>query len=110
MKKYGTILMILSGICNALGQFFWKLSNAQINLYMITGFLFFGFGGILMILGFKYDELSNLHSLIGVSYIVAFALSIFYFGEIFTARQLIGCLMILTGIARFGLSGGKNHA
>ena len=110
MKNYGAILIILSGICNALGQFFWKLSNAQINIFMILGFVFFGFGGILMIAGFKYDELSNLHSLMGVSYIVAFALSILYFDEIFTVRQLIGCIMILIGVIRLGLGGSKNNA
>lgn len=109
MKNYGAILIILSGICNALGQFFWKLSNAQINLLMMIGFLLFGLGGIFMILGFKYDELSNLHSLMGVSYIVAFIISIFYFNEIFTTRQLIGCLMILFGVIRLGFNGDKKN-
>lgn len=110
MKNYGAVLIILSGICNALWQFFWKLSNAQINLYMVIGFLLFGIGGIFMILGFKYDELSNLHSLMGVSYIVAFAISIFYFDEVFTLRQLIGCFMILVGVIRLGLWRDKKYA
>ena len=110
MKNSSAILIILSGIFNALGQFFWKLSNAQINFCMFIGFLFFGIGGVLMVLGFKNGELSNLHSLMGISYIIAFLLSIFYFGEMFTIRQLIGCLMILIGVIRLGFGGCKNNA
>ncbi len=108
MKNYGAILIIMSGILNALGQFFWKLSNANFNYFLIVGFLFFGIGGLLMVLSLKYDELSKLHSLMGISYIVAFSLSVFYFKEIFTIRQIIGCLLVLIGVVKLGFTGKDN--
>jgi len=109
-KNRGALLVIMSGICNALGQFFWKISDAQINCYMLIGFLFFGIGGLFMIVGLKYDELSNLHSLMGISYVVAFAISVLYFHEVFTVRQIIGCIMILVGVVCLGIDGGNGHA
>ena len=104
MKKYGVALIILSGIFNAFGQFFWKLSHAEINLFLFAGFMFFGLGGLLMVMSLKYGELSKLHSLTAFGYVIAFCLSVFYFHEDFSNIQLLGCLMITVGVIRMGVA------
>lgn len=108
MKNSGAILIILAGILNALGQFCWKLSGAKFNIFLLIGFLLFVSGGFLIVFSLKYGELSKLHCLTGISYVVAFSLSVFYFKESFNIRQIIGCILILVGIIRLGFNGDKN--
>jgi len=105
MKKNNTgkILMIFSGICNVMGQFFFKLSTPYFNIfYIFIGLTFLFIGGVTMVLALKYDELSNLHSLLGIGYVIAWFLAIFYFKENFSIIQILGCIFILIGVTRLG--------
>lgn len=90
--------MITSALCTSLGQMLWKLSEAQINVYLIVGFLLYSVGALLMVVGFKYGELSRLHPLLCLSYFFAIILGWTILGEIISVYKLIGIAVIITGV------------
>ena len=58
-KNYkGVILIVIASLFTSIGQLLWKLSLGNINIQMISGFMFYGLGAILMIIAFRFGSLS----------------------------------------------------
>lgn len=100
----GIIIMIFSSMLVALGQFFWKLSAGEINLFIVYGFITYFFGAIAMIRAFKYAQLSVLHPVMAFGYIFAFCLSVFILEESWDYQQIVGIIFILFGVVLLGNS------
>ncbi len=98
----GILLMIISSITIASGQFFWKLALGELNIWLLLGFIIYGIGAISMIIAFKYGELSVLHPVMAFSYIVAFLLSVLALHEPWDWTQIAGVLIIMAGIILLG--------
>lgn len=105
-NRWGIILMLFASLCTAIGQLLWKLSNADLNGYLVIGFLFYGAGAVLMIVAFRFGSLSVLHPLLSIGYVIAVLLGVFILQEEITSINIVGTLLIMVGAT---LIGGGDH-
>lgn len=99
----GILLMIASAFFTANGQLLWKLAlNSDQIIKIIMGFVLYGMGALLMILAFKFGELSVLYPIMCVSYIFAIINGYLFLGEALSVRKLLGILLIIAGVSFLG--------
>ena len=92
----GILFMMFSAICACFGQLLWKLSDSYI--YIILGFLFYGIGAIIMIISYRYGEVSVLQPIQSINYIISIILGNIIFNEDITINKILGLILILIGI------------
>lgn len=102
----GISLMILAALSTSFGQLFWKLSIHFFDIYFIIGFILYGTGAVVMIIAFRFGELSVLHPLMSVGYIFAIVWGGLILEETITPTILVGTILILIGSS---LVGGEHH-
>ena len=114
MKRTSTkaiTLILITTLLTAGGQIFFKLASKTIaptitgfllNYFMWIGFILYGSGFLLLILGLKEGELSTLYPMISLSYVWVLLLSFAVFGEIITWIQATGFLLIILGVGIMG--------
>ena len=105
-NKIGILLMIVSSIFACVGQLLWKLSNGEINLLLICGFLFYGIGAIVMLIAYKFGSLYVLQPILSLNYVLSIILSVLILNEPITLFRIIGVLIIILGAILIG--GGDN--
>jgi len=98
----GIGLMILAAFCTALGQLFWKLSHAAINVELIVGFILYFLGALLMTIAFRFGKLSVLHPLLSVGYVLSTILGIIFLNENISFSGFLGILCIIGGVLVIG--------
>jgi hypothetical protein len=76
-KKLGITLIIVASLFTAVGQLFWKLSEASFNLNLIIGFFLYGLGAVFMIAAFKFERVSLLHPFLSLGYVISIDLGFF---------------------------------
>jgi len=113
MKLYkGIILIILSAICVTVGQYLWKLSQlpgGQFYLALV-GFVFYAIGALLMIVAFRYGELSILHPMLSTSYVLGIVVGSLVLHEEIKPTMIVGIIVIFLGMVFLGLaSKGEKH-
>ena len=100
----GIILICLSALCASLGQLFWKL--AQINssslMLYIIGFILYVLGSVLMIAAFRFGDLSILHPMLSIGYIMAIIWACMILNEEITLQKITGIGLIICGIILLG--------
>ncbi|MFB4160952.1 EamA/RhaT family transporter [Geomicrobium sp. JSM 1781026] len=102
----GITLMICASFSTAFGQFFWKLSGSELNTFLISGFMLYGAGAVLMIIAFRFGALSVLHPLLSIGYVVAVFLGVFFLQETLSIANVAGTILIVCGAV---LIGGGDH-
>ena len=106
MKKSrykGIILILLSAFCACIGQMFWKLFTTQTNVFMLfLGFSFYGIGALLMVIAYRYGELSVLQPMLSTNYIFSIILGYIVFQEYPFLHKIIGILIITLGVILIG--------
>jgi drug/metabolite transporter (DMT)-like permease len=110
-------LMILCTIFTSLGQILWKFGLNKIdfsflftifNFPFILGFVFYGLGFGLMLLAFKYGELTVLFPIIATSYVWVSLLSSWIFPEdSMNLWKWLGIIVILLGVGFLGKASEK---
>lgn len=99
----GILLMIASAFFTANGQLLWKLAlNSDQTIKIIMGFVLYGIGALLMLIAFKFGELSVLYPIMCVSYIFAIINGWIFLGEALSLRKLVGILIIIAGVSFLG--------
>lgn len=99
----GIILMMASAFFTANGQLLWKFALSSGNmLKIVMGFGLYGIGALLMIMAYKFGELSVLYPIMCVSYIFAIINGYLFLGESISPRKLIGILIIIAGVSLLG--------
>ncbi|WP_078550354.1 EamA family transporter [Litchfieldia alkalitelluris] len=98
----GIILITLASLCTSFGQMFWKLSEGEISLHLIVGFVFYGIGAILMIVAFRFGAFSVIHPMLCLSYIFVIFIGVFIIGETINAFTVVGILFIMIGVVFIG--------
>lgn len=98
----GIVLMILAAFCTALGQLFWKLSQASLNLDLIIGFTLYFLGAALMTIAFRFGKLSILHPLLSVGYVISTILGSIFLKESINISSILGIMLIMTGVFVIG--------
>ena len=107
-QSKGILLMIIVSFMVATSQLLWKLSEGNIGLLLITGFILYGVGSLLMIVAFKFGDLSTLHPIMALSYIAALFYSKFILNEPLSLIQLVGILLIIIGVYSLNRKGDNN--
>lgn len=102
-NKVGMAIMIISAVCTAFGQYFWKSSHGTNLLVMFIGFVFYGFGALTMILAFRYGSFSVLHPMLSLGYVFGLIISTSLLGEAIDVYKIIGLLFILFGVTMVGV-------
>ncbi|ETT50053.1 hypothetical protein C162_12481 [Paenibacillus sp. FSL R7-269] len=105
-NKKGIIYILCSAVCTSLGQALWKLFSENQWIFLISGFILYFFGAVLMIVAFRHGSLSVLHPLLSVGYLFALVIGYFLLNEAVSPKELLGIVIILIGVL---LIGGGDH-
>ena len=101
-NKSGILLMLFASFNTALGQMFWKMSNGELNRYLLLGFFFYFLGAVFMIVSFRFGSLSVLHPFMSVGYVFSIVLGIVFLSETVTLKIIIGIFLIIVGVMLIG--------
>lgn len=97
-NKKGILLMLVSSICACVGQLLWKLSAERGMIFMLAGFCFYGVGALVMIVAYKFGELSVLQPMLSLNYVLSIILAVLVLKEEITILKSIGVLVIIAGV------------
>ncbi len=106
-QSRGIVLMIISAFATCIGQLIWKLSsiNGTNLLYMAIGFALYGTGAMLMIIAFRFGEVSVLQPMLSIGFVFSLLLAVMVLHEKIDPQKMIGILFIVCGIIALSLSG-----
>lgn len=97
-NKKGILLMLISSLCVCIGQLLWKLSTDGSILSLLAGFAFYGAGALVMIVAYKFGELSVLQPMLSMNYVISIILGAIVLKETITILKLMGVLIIIAGV------------
>ena len=97
-NKKGILLMLVSSLCVCIGQLLWKLSTDGSILPLLLGFAFYGIGALVMIVAYKFGELSVLQPMLSLNYVISIILAAVVLNETITLIKLAGVLTIMIGV------------
>lgn len=106
-NKKGIVLILCSSVFVCIGQLLWKVSATQGDLYLLVGFVFYGVGAILMILSYRYGELSVLQPMLSMNYVLSIMLGVLILQEPLTITKIIGVGIISLGVVLIGGSSNE---
>lgn len=108
MLKKGIILMLLSSLMTCTGQLVWKLSaNQQGKLHillLLVGFGMYGLGALLMIVAFRFGDISILHPMLSFGFIVSLFYGAIILKEQIKLNNILGVMIIIAGMVCLGKS------
>ena len=107
MQSKGIVLMIISALATCTGQLMWKLASTNgTNLFLIAiGFVLYGTGAILMIIAFRYGEISVLQPMLSIGFVFSLLLAVVVLHEMINISKIAGILLIVCGMIVLSLSG-----
>lgn len=92
-------MILLAALLTCLGQLTWKLAaEGDSLLLLLPGFALYGCGALLMILAMRFGELSVLHPMLSVGYVLSVALGSLVLHEEVTASKTLGIGVIILGL------------
>ncbi len=107
----GIAFVLMSALCSSIGQLVWKLMT-QNNLppyYYIFGLCLYGLGAVLLIVAFKFGEMSVLHPMLSFGFVLAVLWSVKFLGEEITTQKLLGTVLIIAGVIFLALGNSKSE-
>lgn len=99
--KIGIVLILTSALMTCSGQLCWKLGaiHTEYTLaFYLVGFVLYGMGALLMMVAFRFGEMSVLHPMLSVGFIGSLFLGGIFLNEDITIKKIAGILFILVGI------------
>lgn len=90
--------MLVSSLCVCIGQLLWKLSADGSLLLLLAGFAFYGVGALVMIVAYRFGELSVLQPVLSMNYVISIFLAAVVLKETITLLKLVGVLIIIAGV------------
>lgn len=106
-NKKGIFLMLISSVCACFGQLLWKLSADKGFLIMLLGFFLYGIGALVMLLAYRYGELSVLQPMLSLNYVLSIVLGTVVLQEMVTIWKCLGVLIIIAGVVM--IAGGDER-
>ena len=97
-NKKGILLMLISSICVCVGQLLWKLSTDGNMLPLLIGFVFYAVGAMVMIVAYRFGELSVLQPMLSLNCVISLFLARVVLEETITLIKLVGVLIIIAGV------------
>lgn len=109
MLKKGILLMLLSSLLTCTGQLVWKLASGKQQdtpyfLLLLLGFIMYGLGAILMIVAFRFGDVSILHPMLSFGFIVSLFYGAGILHEEIRLSNILGVMVIVVGIICLGKS------
>lgn len=102
----GIMFILISASCLCLEQLLWKIMGGYEPMWkyimFASGFLLAGLGGIAMLSAYRCGELSVIQPMNSISYVFSTILSVVLLSEPLTIRELLGIVIIITGVALIG--------
>ena len=105
-NRSGIILMVFTSLCICFGQLFWKVSYSYGTVCLLPGFLLYGTGTILMIFAYRFGNLSALHPVLSLNYVITIILGYYVLGEQISTGRMAGVVIIIIGV--FLVCGGDS--
>lgn len=99
--------MTVSSICACVGQLFWKLAMERGMLFMLSGFLFYGIGALIMLTAYRFGQLSVLQPMLSLNYVLSIVLGSVILKESVTILKCMGVLIIISGVIM--IAGGDSE-
>lgn len=114
-KKEAFLLIILSTFFICLGQILWKIGLEKgsswtgfFNLYLILGFIFYGFSAVTIVVAFKFGELSVLYPILATSYIwIGLFSPLIFENDVMNVYKWAGIGIIIIGVCLMGRGSRK---
>lgn len=106
----GIALMFLSATSLCVGQLIWKKMDGVQIIPLLLGFVVYGIGALVMIMAFRYGELSVLQPMNSMSYVISTILGYFVLKENITMKRLIGIIIIVIGVFILASAGNENSS
>lgn len=97
-NRKGILLMLISSICVCIGQLFWKLSAENGIIILLVGLCFYGVGALVMIVAYRFGELSVLQPMLSLNYVLSIFLAVAVLKEEITLLKCVGVLVIISGV------------
>lgn len=95
----GIAMILLSAAMACTGQLLWKLSARNNSMLLILlGLILYGLGAVLMIIALRYGELSILHPMMSVGYVLSLILGATVLGENVSFLKAAGVAVIIVGL------------
>lgn len=95
----GIAMILLSAATACTGQLLWKLSAINNSIMLILlGLILYGLGAVLMIIALRYGELSILHPMMSVGYVLSLVLGATVLGENVSLLKAAGVAVIIVGL------------
>ena len=107
-NKKGIYLVLCSAVLVCIGQLLWKLSATEGLLYLVIGFAFYGIGAVLMVIAYRYGELSVLQPMLSMNYVLSVVLGVLILQETLTVTKAIGICVISFGVILIGGGGSAD--
>ena len=101
-RKKGILLVLCSALLVCIGQLLWKLSATGGLWLLLGGFVFYGIGAVLMILAYRYGELSVLQPMLSINYALSIILGVIVLQEAVTMPKIAGICIISFGVILIG--------
>ncbi|MEL4357145.1 MULTISPECIES: EamA family transporter [unclassified Luteococcus] len=95
----GVLLMVASSVFACTGQLLWKLGAQGAGWQIAVGFLLYAVGALLMLVAYRFGELSVLQPILGLSYALSLVLGACWLHERITAGRLLGVAAVIAGVA-----------
>ena len=90
--------MVISALLASFGQMFWKMYHTHGLWAMILGFAVYAGGALIMIVAYRYGNLSVLQPMLCLSYVFAIFIAVFILKEQMTPMKLSGILVVIFGV------------
>ena len=98
--------MVLSALMASFGQMFWKMFHTEGLWALILGFALYACGALVMIIAYRYGNLSVLQPMLCLSYVFAIFIAVFILNEQITAMKLAGIIVVIFGVVM--IAGGDS--
>ncbi len=97
-NKKGILLMLVSSVCACVGQLLWKISASEGIWFVIFGFMLYGMGALIMIIAYRFGQLSVLQPMLSLNYVLSIVLGVAILKEQVTITKCVGILVIIIGV------------
>lgn len=95
----GVVLMVISSLFSCTGQFMWKLGATRGVRPIVVGFCLYAVGALLMLVAYRFGELSVLQPILGLSYALSLLMGFVWLGENVSVGRAIGVAAVVVGVA-----------
>ena len=97
-NRNGILLMVVSALLASFGQMFWKMFHTEGLWALALGFVLYACGALIMIVAYRFGNLSVLQPMLCLSYVFAIFIAVFILKEQMSPMKLAGIFVVIFGV------------